>query len=102
MKKIGVKFCGGCNPQIDRLEILKKISNRLPEGYQLITNFPPDSLDTAVLLCGCPAACAEIPRIEKMATNWVSVSGEMVDGLQVPESELANVILKKLAEHMIR
>ncbi|MEN6461757.1 MAG: hypothetical protein ABFC94_10350 [Syntrophomonas sp.] len=96
MKHIGVKFCGGCNPQINRLIIIKELRSILPEDYELVTNLQEGAWEIGLLICGCPTACADRPEIHKMAHRWISVSGRMVDSMEVSENELSIVVAKKL------
>lgn len=98
MKQIGVKFCGGCNPQINRLAVIEDLRSILPEGCQLVTNLQRGSWETALLICGCPTACADRPEIRKLAHRWILVSGPMVDSIGVSEKELASIVAKKLLE----
>jgi hypothetical protein len=98
MKQIGVKFCGGCNPQIDRSALLKELKAKLPAGYQLVTGSPAETWDKALLVCGCSAACADRPEVRKLSRDWVLVSGPMVDSREVPEKDLPRVLLERILE----
>lgn len=98
MKQIGVKFCGGCNTQINRLAVIKELRGILPECYQLVTNSQQDAWEFALLICGCPTACADRPEIRKRAHRWILVSGSMVDSMGVPENELSSVVAKKILQ----
>ena len=45
--RIGVKYCGGCNPRYDRTGLVAQLINKLGgEGLEWV-------------VCGCTAACAE-------------------------------------------
>jgi len=96
MNQIGVKFCGGCNPQIDSLAVIRELRSILPEGHQLVTNPQRGAWETALLICACPTACADRPEIRELAHHWILVSGPMVDSMLVSENELSIVVAKKL------
>jgi len=94
--KIIVKFCGGCNCQIDRLKIVKEIEQRLaPEGQ--CTTHPEDGpFDAGLLMCGCPSACAWKPELTDVTGNWVVIAGKTVDSCDWPEDRLAEAVIQKL------
>ncbi|MFB3924605.1 MAG: hypothetical protein ACE14T_00995 [Syntrophales bacterium] len=93
----GIKYCGGCNPLIDRPGLVKKIEKLLPGNCS-----PVEDLSTkweiGVLVCGCPIACADRPSIRRMARHWIRVGGATVDLESVHEDEMAGVIVKKILE----
>ena len=96
MGLIGLKYCGGCNPVIDRKALVKEIERLLPSGWQLVTERQADPWERALLVCGCPVACANRLEIKDWARRWVLVSGPMVDLQTVPEDELASVVVSKI------
>jgi len=93
--KIGVKFCGGCNPQINRSRIYKELRQQFPERCGLIQSEPTDLWDVGILLCGCPVACADADEVRGKAHNWVLVGGNTVDYYPVDESRIVETILEK-------
>jgi len=96
MGLIGLKYCGGCNPVIDRGALVKKIERLLPTGWELVTARPADPWGMAILVCGCPVACANRPDIKGLARHWVVISGPMIDLQRVSEEVMAPVIVKEL------
>ncbi|NPV91468.1 MAG: hypothetical protein HPY50_11925 [Firmicutes bacterium] len=96
MKQIGVKYCGGCNPQIDRSQLVKEIGKRLPDDCRLVTGQPREGLDAVILLCGCPAACVDRAAIGGLTRDWILVSGPMVDLINVPAHQVADVVVSEL------
>ncbi len=57
--RVGVKYCGGCNPEYDRVALTSLIQERL----EIKTNFVPwDSgeIDLALVVCGCQTACVDL------------------------------------------
>ncbi len=57
MKKIGVKYCGGCNPSYERVEMVQRLQSSLKDQFIFSINDQQDS-DIMVFVCGCPRACA--------------------------------------------
>jgi len=58
MKKIGIKYCGGCNPFYERVEMIQRLRSLLQHRFIFAVNDLQDS-DIMVLVSGCPRACAE-------------------------------------------
>lgn len=56
--KIGIKYCGGCNPRYDRTKEVKKLSEIFPQHtFTYLLN--QEGCDVCLLVCGCPTGCAE-------------------------------------------
>ena len=56
-KKIGVKYCGGCNPGYERVEMIERIQFRLDDRFLFLPHDEID-IDALVLMSGCHRACA--------------------------------------------
>jgi 3-hydroxyacyl-[acyl-carrier-protein] dehydratase len=55
--KIGVKYCGGCNPAYDRIKAVETIRRSISE-HEFVP-FSEECVYGAVLVvCGCSARCA--------------------------------------------
>lgn len=89
MKHIGLKYCGGCNPQIDRTALAAEIGSLLPPDSRLETVNPSHTHRVAVMICGCPTACADRPDIRSMAHRWIRVAGSTIDCEPLPPEKLA-------------
>jgi hypothetical protein len=98
MKVIGVKYCGGCNPEIHRQELVDDLTRLFSEDCSLETGEPSEPWDIAILVCGCPVACLDRPETRALARNSILVSGSMVDLRPVPMERLATVVAEKLQE----
>ncbi len=96
LKIIGVKYCGGCNPQIDRSALVEEIKKSLPPECRLSTDRPAHPWETAILVCGCPIACANRPEVWSLARNWIRVGGATIDLESVPADRMAEIIIKKI------
>jgi len=56
-KKIGVKYCGGCNPTYERVEMVQRIQSLMEDRFIFLRHDEQD-LDVLVLMNGCLRACA--------------------------------------------
>ncbi|MEA4926949.1 MAG: hypothetical protein VB084_16795 [Syntrophomonadaceae bacterium] len=90
--KIGVKFCGGCNPYIDRKNIIDKVKNLLPPGEYTFEYFDFDGCDLFVVINGCSLSCAKYEEAE----NVVTVCGLRIDGQQYIEEDLPVEVARRL------
>jgi hypothetical protein len=93
---IGVKYCGGCNPHIDRTKLVQKISELLPQ-YRFTTELSAP-WDIGIMVCGCPTACVDKPEFKNLARKWIVVAGNSVEMESVTEEELAEVIVDRIKE----
>ena len=96
-KTVGIKYCGGCNPQIERGQVVKELQTLLPEGFILADGPSASRWDIGILISGCSAACADGPELRVLAPVWILVSGAMVDYTTVPAEEIARVVVEKLS-----
>lgn len=72
MARVGVKYCGGCNPRFDRGELARKLRERYP---QLEWENAKSGVfyDLLVVLCGCSAECASLDGLESRRDPiWVN------------------------------
>jgi hypothetical protein len=95
-KLIGVKYCGGCNPLIDRVKLVGEIQKLLPAKYILTTDTSSAPWNTGIMVCGCATACADKPQIRNLARRWILVAGDSVELNKIPEKELAQIIRDKI------
>ncbi|MCJ7773960.1 MAG: hypothetical protein MUP22_12605 [Desulfobacterales bacterium] len=57
--KIGLKYCGGCNPNYDRGAMAEKISRELNDAANFVTIIDGD-VDMVVSIQGCDVSCADL------------------------------------------
>ncbi len=55
---INVKYCGGCNPRYERSNVVERLKEHFPKID--IRYEKTDKADVAVIICGCPAVCADV------------------------------------------
>lgn len=95
---IGIKYCGGCNPHIDRTKLVQKISELLPQ-YRFTTE-QSVPWDIGIMVCGCPTACADKPEYKNLARKWIVVAGKSVDLERAAEEELAEIIVDRILKRI--
>jgi hypothetical protein len=96
MKLIGVKYCGGCNPTIDRVKLVEEIKKLLPPEFIFTKETSSKPWAIGILVCGCLTACADKPDFKILAGKWIIVAGNSVDQNNAPEKELAKIIVDKI------
>ncbi|QJW46614.1 hypothetical protein HA075_12770 [bacterium BFN5] len=94
---ISIRFCGGCNPRVNRTLIAGGIKEYLTTaGHVVVYN----RTDTPVIICisGCTANCAEHGVLRGKAA--VVIAGASVDGLAVQEDSVGSIAIKKVRDYL--
>ncbi len=72
MLRVGVKYCGGCNPEYDRVSLVEQIKGRL-EGKVCFVPPGSEGVDIILAVHGCGTACADLSDFRgtqiRMVTN---------------------------------
>ena len=95
---VRVRYCGGCNPEIDRgllVRQLKAYSRAEGDPVRFVGHAEQGEL--LLLINGCPRACLEEddPGPGEPGKR-ISVQGARVDLEAVPEEELSEVVWRKI------
>ncbi len=99
MKKVRVKFCGGCNPHIDRGKVCRKISELMVgEGFQFTVEEEAQA-DLLLLIDGCPTSCNST-EMEIAKSLVVRIAGESVNMEKVKESDIAGEAVKAIRSQL--
>ncbi len=92
-KRIGIVFCGGCNPRIDRGKVAAAVRQALRQhGYSVVFN--AFDVDFIVYLSGCAVSCAA--RDGNSDLPQVTIAATTVDAVVVKDSELVDRIISKV------
>ena len=102
MHRVGVKYCGGCNPQIDRSRFVEELMKQMSGDVRLIACDTGRQWEIGILVCGCPVACADRQEVRQTAREWIIVGGQTVEQRAVPERELATVVASQIKEKLLR
>ncbi|MCJ7688319.1 MAG: hypothetical protein MUO60_03230 [Clostridiaceae bacterium] len=62
--RIGIKYCGGCNPRYERTDVVSKLKERIGDGDSIETAKQGIIYDIVVVLCGCTSACVDHHNLE--------------------------------------
>ena len=81
MLKIGIKYCGGCNPYYDRVALVRQIGNRL-DGLIEIVSPANDDVDLVLAVEGCNTACAELSSFEGKKIRVITKSEDADEFIQ--------------------
>jgi 4-hydroxybutyrate CoA-transferase len=62
--KIGIKYCGGCNPTYDRIDVVLRLKKHISKGHNIEMIKQGIVYDIVIILCGCSCACVSHKNIE--------------------------------------
>ena len=92
-RRIGINFCGGCNPRIDRGKIAAQVATILREReYQIYYNSL--DVDFVIYLSGCMANCSL--KYKNSNQPCVVVAAETVDAMTRGKEKLVTEIVMKV------
>jgi hypothetical protein len=57
--KIGLKYCGGCNPEYDRVAVKEQIEKSLRDKVLFVSS-ESDDKEMILAILGCKIACADL------------------------------------------
>lgn len=77
--RLAVKFCGGCNPVLDRSLLVQKIREGLAEVSWVSWE---ENSDLVIIVNGCLTACAERDEIEKRSSAIMCIDGDHISGIE--------------------
>ncbi len=86
--KIGLKYCGGCNPRYDRVLAAEYLKHELQGLVSFVSYEDPEVL-LILIIAGCETACVD-------RSNFGSTRYRIIDS-----QEDAEQIARELKEHLI-
>jgi len=72
--RIGIKYCGGCNPHFDRVALVRQIEERLEDSVVWVSPVDGEA-DLILAVQGCPTACADLSSLEGLKI-WIITNRE--------------------------
>lgn len=98
--RIGVKFCGNCNPLITCKKLLQEIKTVISKvGLDIeYDSWKSPDIDLLLVISGCPVDCATRP--DQNIIELV-VAGETIEGFSCDKGSLPKEVVKKLLEYRI-
>lgn len=82
--RLAIKFCGGCNPVVERGEIAGILRRGLCGGVHWTS--PDEEADLLAIISGCLTACADRPEVKTKAANFLIVRADSVSFVQFSDS----------------
>jgi len=73
VKRVALKYCGGCNPAYERVEYVRWIQDEAGAGIEWVT-LDDDGFEGVLLINGCERACAERERSSVSGRRVVSIT----------------------------
>ena len=95
-KRVGIHYCGGCNPRIDRAGIAAKVQKELEAmGYEVYYNC--GKVDFVINMSGCKAGCAL--KYSQYKGPYAAVAAATLDMAATDETMLAAKIVDKVRNY---
>lgn len=91
MMRIGLKYCGNCNPHIDGPGFVEALKKEMPDA--VFCQAGTQDIDALLIVSGCPADCATRPVY---AGPTVVVAGNTVGYIPYERDELLKIVKTKL------
>ncbi len=92
--RVGVKYCGNCNPQIDTPALLRDLQ-ALAEEIDFVGWDGTGGYEVLLVINGCQVGCATRPAFDGPC---IDVTSEEIRRWPVPRSELAGAVLAALKD----
>ena len=74
-QKIGIRYCGGCNPKFDRVKFVKNWLSQ--NGLEAVYMDNLCEADTIYIVCGCERACTTTSDI--LDKKLIFITNENLD-----------------------
>ena len=71
MLKVGIKYCGGCNPGYDRVALADYIKTSL-HGRVEFVSLDSEIVDLILAVEGCKTCCADLTAFEGKRIHFIS------------------------------
>lgn len=85
---VRIRYCGGCNPEIDRGETVEQLKKILGEKAEFTYDLQMPA-DIILHVCGCAHACLDEEYAEADQHPVVSIQGLRVEREYVAATDLA-------------
>ena len=63
-RRVGLKYCGGCQPRYDRTAAVARLARRLA-GRIVLVPWDDPLAEAVLVVCGCDVSCADVAAIDK-------------------------------------
>ena len=95
--RIAVKYCGGCNPSIDRANLVGKLLMLLAEAHPAweLVSMNEGVYDAIILVNGCPVGCVQKQFLTEQRPVFL-IAGESLQRERIAENSLPEALLAKI------
>lgn len=95
--KIGIKFCGNCNPHINPMKIYEEIKKKLPPHISIVDK-DSGEMDFLIVLSSCPIDCSSRPE-----GNYeeILIAGETLNRYSCQADKLPGKIIDFINQHSL-
>ena len=93
--RIGVKYCGNCNPCLDGPGLVKALA-QATDTFEFVRWDDSGSYDVLLILNSCAVGCATHPLFEGPC---IVATSESIERWPVQEHEYADALLKTLEKY---
>lgn len=73
--KVGIKYCGGCNPTFDRVEFVRDLTAWLDFVVEWVS-FEDEGISCLLIVNGCETACVNLKELEDRRLRIFAVSND--------------------------
>lgn len=87
MKRVAVKYCGGCNPSYDRVRYVERVRGAAGDQIEWVS-LEADRIEVVLVVGGCDRQCVEGVEYEKAGLRVVRLR----DGRAVPEEVVGRLL----------
>jgi len=94
---IGLKYCGGCKPNYDRLALVDQIRQRIAPNAVLVCHDHPGAV-MILAVQGCPTACADLTPFEHLPVFIVRRMEEAEAFIEYLQSRLSEQLNRQTAK----
>jgi len=87
VKRIGLKYCGGCNPSYDRVEYVRAIQEAASDRIEWVS-LEEGRFGTLLLVSGCDKQCVEMAEYEASGCRIIRIK----DSRRTPSEILSHLM----------
>jgi 3-hydroxyacyl-[acyl-carrier-protein] dehydratase len=88
VKRVGLKYCGGCNPSYERVEYVQAIQKAAGSRIEWVTLDEGD-FSSLLIICGCEKQCVEIADHDVPVGRVIHIKDDLT-----PPTEILSLLLE--------
>lgn len=69
--RVGLKYCGGCRAQYDRVGLVDTLRERLADNVEFVAADSEDA-EMILIISGCSSACTKLDAVHDRPTRYVT------------------------------